>query len=207
MNFLKVTGLVAPSFNHFILYNSLSSIICGIESILSTHSMLKGSGVGNEDLLSILINLSSKDILGQLISIPIITKFSKIGDQNPTKHLQVSIGVFEVSNILENLTPLVPGYCFIPLAGIANIGKNIGFTGIGGFNSNMINKLSIDKDNITEIYSKVTAISTISFSLGMILGLCTVKLIPCYYTRLGLLPIFGLLRYYCSLKSVEQLIK
>lgn len=205
-NFLKVSGQISPSFNHYLFYNSLSNVICGVETVMSSHSMLEASGVGNEDVLSILINLSCKDVAGQIISIPIIAKFSKLGDSNPKKHLAISTAIFETSNILENLTPLVPGFCFIPLASVANIGKNISFTGTGSFNANMINKLSTDKNNIAEIYSKVTAISTVSFSLGMIAGLCVVKLIPCYYTRLTMLLPLGIARYYCSIRSVKYLI-
>ena len=203
--FLKVSGRILPSFNHFLFYNSISSAICGIETIISSHSMLKASGVGNEEVLAVLINLSCKDIAGQIFSIPIINRFSKIGDSNPKKYLAISTAIFEISNIIEHLTPLVSSFYFIPLAALANIGKNVSFTGTGGFNSNMINKLSIDKDNISEIYSKVTSISTISFSFGMILGLCIVKIIPCFYARLSLLPILGITRYYFSIKSIKHL--
>lgn len=204
--FIRISGTVNKSYKKFIIYNSLSNIICGIETTLSSYSMLKASGVGNEEVLSVFINLYSKDIIGQIFSAPIISKFSKIGDKNPKQHLYINSFIFSASNILEHLTPLLSSFYFIPVAALANIGKNIGFTGISSFNINMINKLSISKDNITEIYSKITTLSSINFSLGMILGICIVKIIPCYYTRLSLLPFLGISKYYLTLKSTKEIL-
>lgn len=204
---LKISGNISPHFKEFLFYKCLSDVVCGVETILSTHSMFDASGVGNSDVLSVLVNLSSKDIIGQIASLPIINKLSKMGDQTPIKHLGFSIAIFEISNFVEHLTPLLPTILFIPVAAFANIGKNIGFTGTGSFNANLINKISLSKDNISEIYSKITSFSTISFSFGMMIGIFLVKIIPCYYTRLGLLVPLSILRFSLLAKSVKGILE
>lgn len=205
----KVSGLTSPLFKRYLCYTSLSSFICGIETTMSTHSMFTASGtINNEniDTYSILFNMTMKDIVGQFASIPLLTKMSRYGDKNPLKFLAMNIGIYEIATIVEHCTPLISSNFFIPLAGIANIGKTVGITGSSSFNVSMINKLSLDGKNIMEINSKVSSIGMVSYALGSVVGLVIVKFIPSYETRLCMLPFFGITRYWLSMRSVKGLI-
>lgn len=202
---LKVTRSVSQ---HYHIFNSIGNIFAGIESTISTSSMLESSGMCKENVVlsTVSINLIGKDIIGQLMSAPIINKLSKTSDCAPMKNMKINIALFEFSTLLECLTPFFPVSYFLLLASVGNIGKNVSFVGIGAFNYSIINKLSTSENNIAELYSKVTIISSLSYSVGMIIGLGIIKYIPCYYTRLGLLPFLGISRYMCIKKSVEGLI-
>ena len=199
---------VSPHFNRYLIYSSLSNTICGFESIISSYSMLHASGIGIENtvLTSVSLNLLGKDILGQVFSIPFISRFSKYGDKDPIKYIRNNIILFETANFIECSTPFFMGSMFIPLATLGNIGKNIGFTGMGSFNANAINKLSIDKDNIIELYSKISVVNTFSYSFGMSLGLIFVTYLPQVELRLTILPFTAFLRYIFVKKSIEKLI-
>ena len=146
----------------------------------------------NMDAIAVSMNFIGKDIIGQSLSLPIMNKISKM---EHSKILKSSLLIYEVSIFLECCTPLMGNNYFIYLASLGNIGKNIGFTGYGAFNAHYINKMSPDKDNISEIYSKVSIFSSIFFSAGMICGLGIVRLIPDHTNRLMLLPFLGILRY------------
>jgi hypothetical protein len=190
----------------YLVYSSLSNCVCGFESIISSYSMLHASGVGNNTVLaSVSLNLIGKDILGQLFSIPFIAKMSKYGDRNPIKYIRDNVILFEVSNFIECSTPFFSGSMFIPLATLGNIGKNIGYTGLGSFNANVINKLSIDKTDITEIYSKIAIVNTVSFSVGMSFGLLFVTQIDDPHIKLCILPVTGIIRWLLIKKSVEDI--
>lgn len=210
-NLLSVSGNVSPLYRNFLIYTSLSNCICGIESVLSSYSMLDATGVGKMGdnavpLAAISLNLIGKDILGQVLSVPITSLVSSYGDKNPVKYTRFNVLTFEISNLLEYITPLLPSSYFILFAATGNIGKNIGYNGFGSFMANAINNLSVDKNNISEIHSKVTSSVQLSYSFGMMIGLGIVNLIPCYYTRMSLLPIFGLTRYYAMVRSIKGLI-
>lgn len=202
----KLSGNIHPNYKKYILYSSLSNIICGFESIISTHSMFSASGIGKEniELASISLNLLGKDIIGQVFSIPFINKMSKIGNIKPLKYAKINIVIFESSNFLECITPFLHPQLFIPLASLGNIGKNVGFTGFASFNANAISKLSIDKTNIIEIYSKITILNSLSYSFGMSIGLCFVTFSNNIGLKFFILSCCGFIRYFCIKKSVEM---
>lgn len=197
-------------FKQYLVYNSLSSLVCGIETTMSTHSMFKASGVvDNVDMYSVLFNMTMKDVIGQLAIIPVfplINKMSKYGDTKPLRYLGINIGIYEISTIIEHCTPMLSSSLFIYVAGVANIGKTVGLVGSSSFNVSMISKLSDDGKNIMELNSKISTMSTIAFAVGNVIGLGIVKTVPCYETRLCLLPFMGGLRYWFSLKSIKGLV-
>jgi hypothetical protein len=206
--FFKINGKTHPSFYNFMLYNGVANIFSGINATIGTRSMLEGSGVGNgnENVLTILINLSLRDIIGQVASVPIMIKFAKIGDVNAKRYLKTNTLITEGCILIESMTHLLNPMFFPIVAAGANIGKNVGFTGSSSFNANIINKLSIDKDNISEIYSKITSLSTISFSIGMLFGLIFVYIVPCSNTRIIYTPLFSYMRYISLRRACKNLI-
>lgn len=190
-----------PKIRKYLISSSLANMFCGFSSVQSTHCMLLASGVGDATAVasSISINFIGKDILGQIASIPFVLKFSKIAKENPQTHLRGSIFIFETANLIECTTPLFP-HLFIPLAIAGNIGKNIGFIGTGSFNANIISKLSSD---VISDYSLISVCNTISFSLGMSLGLlCSIN-INSYGLRMSIMVILGIARYYALKNSAK----
>lgn len=212
LKMLKINGRIHHNFYKFLSFHCTANFISGIQSVLSTHSMLGALNIGSNnevvnDLVVVSVNLIGKDIIGQLASIPIVDRVAKIGDNDTVKYLRMNVLIYEISNFIECLTPLFNIQYFIYLGALGNIGKNIGFTGFGSFNAKMINSISLDKDNICELYSKISIANTVSYSFGMISGLFIVKIIPCHYTRLSLLPALGFIKYKLLIKSMQSIEK
>ena len=202
--FIRPTGKVNKHYNNYVLWSSVSNTIASIEGVLSTHSML--SVIGNtSNELTLSVNYIGKDIAGQLGGLWYINKIGKRVDTQSTKITHINLILQETSIFLECLTPFLPIYTFIPVAGIANVGKNISFTGLGAINARIIQKLA-EEDNIGEIYSKITILNTLGSSIGMGLGLVLTGLIPDHSTRLCLMPILSVLRIYSYKQSIKYLL-
>lgn len=219
MDILRRTCKVGDKLRNYLIWNCLTNIICGTEVVISTHSMLGALSVDNHnnDLFSVTSNLMGKEIIGQIVGIPIINKLSKLGDSNTKKFILINTLLFEVSNLLECSTSLFDKSYFIYLATLGNIGKGASFIGMGGINAKVINRISNllnqkdlenkeikdVSDNICNLYSTISISTSLSYSIGMLFGLYLVKVIPCHQTRLGLIPVFGLIKYHTTLKSLK----
>lgn len=234
MNIIRNTSKASKKLHNYLTWNCISNIICGAEVVVSTHSMLGALSVDNHnnDLYSVTSNLMGKEIIGQILGIPIINKLSKLGDSNTKKFVLINTLLFEVSNLLECSTSLFDKSYFIYLATLGNIGKGAAFIGMGGINAKVISRISNEmaseneipndiesripnankqkieniNDNICNLYSTVSVFTSISYSIGMIIGLWIVKAIPCHQTRLGLIPIFGIVKYYTNIKSLNSIL-
>ena len=219
LSVLKLKCKIGLRYRKYLFWQCCTNIISGTESVIATHSMFDALSIGKTetDVCSLTFNLMGKEIIGQIFGIPIINKMSKMGDENVKKFILINTIIFETSNLLECLTPFLDRTYFIYFASIANIGKGSSFVGIGGINAKVINRISIDLNNINsenmlkkdktcELYSKTNIVISLSYSFGMILGLGIVKLIPCSYTRISLIPVFGIARYYTSLNAVNDII-
>jgi glutamate N-acetyltransferase/amino-acid N-acetyltransferase len=155
--------------------------------------------------LTLSVNYIGKDILGQIGGLYYINKMGQKADKDPQKFIKYSIGFQQAAVFMECATPMLPLYTFIPLAGLANVGKNIAATGIGAVNAKIINKLA-DSDNVGEIYAKISVINTLGSTIGMGLGLVLAAHIPDHTTRLGLMPFLTMIRIYSYNKAIEDLI-
>lgn len=202
--FLLPSGRVHKNYLKYLYWNSFSNFIVSIESVLSTHSMLTtvGANIG----VNVSINFIGKDIIGQIGSLYAMNKIGKYIDKEPLRFLKMSLLLEQTSILMECATPIFPLSSFIAVGGISNVGKGIAFSGIGCLSATVVNKLSIDKDNIGEIYSKIGIVNTITTSVGMSLGLLIASLIPCHETRLCLIPILACFRYLGFYKSIEGII-
>lgn len=211
MKFLFIKKLLIPKgeihtkYLNYMYWSAFSNFLISIESVLSTHSMLSTLS-DNTSSQNLSLNYISKDIIGQSFGLFVMNYVSKYIDSNPNKFLKHSLIFQQGATILECTTPLFPLSLFIPIGAISNICKGISFIGIGGINAKIINKLSINGDNIGEIYTKATIINTISTSIGMMLGLMITIYIPCHQSRLCFLPLLGVMRYYSFYKSINGIL-
>jgi hypothetical protein len=198
------TGKYNVKYTKYITYSFLTNFVISAESVLSTHSML--SAIGSSNTTTILTtNFIGKDIIGNIGGLLFMNKISKIVD-NDTKKCLIYVNIFQqIGIILECITPIVNSIFFIPLAGLANITRNLSYTGYGAMNAKCIEKLS-EGNNIGEVYAKVTILNTIGSTLGMLSGLTIITLIPDHITRLILLPPISILRFYLMKKIIYGII-
>jgi hypothetical protein len=197
-------GKVHQSYGKFVGWSCFSNFIVSIETVLSTHSMLSVVGNGSAPL-TLSVNYIGKDIIGQMGGLLYMHNMAHKADKDPSKFITQSLMYQQCCIFLECVTPLLPIKLFIPIAGFANIGQNISFTGIGAVNAKIIQKLACD-DNIGEIYAKISVLNTIGSTFGMGVGLIIATRIPDHTMRLGLMPILAVARVYSYKKATLYLI-
>ena len=150
-NIIYPRGKVHNNYSKYVGWSCFSNIIISIESVLATHSMLSVIGQSSTEL-NISVNYIGKDIIGQLGGLYYMNKMGQKADIDSKKFINYSMCFQQCSIFMECMTPLLPIYTFIPVAGIANIGKNIAFTGIGNpygfFNTLLVNNIKIIKQII-----------------------------------------------------------
>jgi len=197
-------GRIHPSYKKYLYWSLSSNFISSVESVLSTHSMLSVIGQASTEL-TVSVNYIGKDIIGQFGGLYYMNKYSQNADKKPQKFINYAIGIEQSCIFLECMTPLLPINAFIPVAGFANIGKNIAFTSYGAINAKIIPTLAED-DNIGEIYAKISVLNTMASSSGMVVGLVIASFIPDHSTRLCIIPVLSVLRAYTYKKSIEGVV-
>lgn len=198
-------GKVHKNYGRYVGWSCLSNMIISTESVLSTHSMLSVIGQASSEL-TFSVNYIGKDIVGQLGGLYYMNKMGQKADKEPSEFIKYSMVLQQSAVIMECVTPLLPLGVFIPIAGVANVTKNISFTGFGAVNAKIIQKLA-EEDNMGEIYSKVSVLNTIGSTVGMGIGLLIASKVPDHTMRLGLIPILAGLRIYTYNKAIDGLIE
>ena len=203
-NIIYPHGKVNKNYGKYVAWSFFSNIIISIESVLSTHSMLSIVGQASSEL-TLSVNYIGKDIIGQLGGLYYMNRMGQKADIDSKKFIKYSMAFQQCSIFMECVTPLLPIYTFIPVAGLANVGKNIAFTGIGAVNAKIISKLSED-NNIGEIYAKIAVLNTLGSTIGMSIGLIITANLPDHTMRLCLMPFLTIIRIYSYNKAIDGLI-
>lgn len=203
-NIVYPHGKVHQNYGRYVGWSCLSNLIISIESVLSTHSMLSVVGQTSSEI-NISVNYIGKDIVGQLGSLYYMDKMGQKADKEPSKFVTYSMSFQQSAIFMECATPLLPISTFIPVAGLANISKNISFAGVGAVNAKIINKLA-EEDNVGEIYAKIVVLNTLGSTIGMGLGLAIAAHLPDHTMRLGLMPCLVIARIYTYNKAIDGLI-
>jgi hypothetical protein len=203
-NIVYPHGKVNKNYSRYVGWSCFSNFITSIESVLSTHSMLSVSGHASSEL-TLSVNYIGKDIIGQIGGLYYMNIMGQKADKDPSKFIKYSMAFQQSAIFIECATPLLPVSIFIPVAGLANIGKNIAFTGIGAVNAKIITKLA-EEDNIGEIYAKISVLNTVGSTIGMGVGLIIAVNLPDHTMRLCLMPFFSVIRIYSYNKAIKELI-
>lgn len=199
----------------YIFFSSINNIINGIEVSFSTNILYSAlfSDYNNE-INSSINKIIIKDIAGSILGIPIIYPLSKLGDKNSSKFVLYNSMLFEISIFIDFMVKFFPDN-FILLSSSSNILKSSYYVGYSSINMKISNfifdeikKTNVEyqdnnENNICQISSIKTVISTISFSLGSLIGIYLIYILPDTNSRLFLIIPFGLIRYYNSRKMVK----
>jgi len=189
----------------YVKWMSIHNFSSSVSSVISTNSML-GSIINTPSYTSVLaVNYVGKDIIGQLGSLAYAWKTGKGADIEPLKYITKGGIILQTSFFVENCTPLISNNIFImPFLGFCSLLKNVSFISIGAVNAKNIQKLS--NGNIGEFYSKSASINTMSSTLGMIVGIGIIHMIPSYTIRsLVVLPTMSMISIY-SLRKATKII-
>lgn len=157
--------------------------------------------------LSVSYNYIGKDIIGQLGGMVYMNKYGHNADSDKRRFIRNNVAIQQGATFLECATPLLNISGFLPIAAVANVGKNITFAGFGAINATVIQQLAVD-NNIGEIYSKIAVINTLASTLGMCAGLIIAAFVPSHSLRLVLvMPVIAACRIVSYNKSVRGFLK
>jgi hypothetical protein len=192
-------------FRQFACWSFATNVFASIESIMSSHSMLNVVAKADTEVL-MTVNYMAKDILGQLGGIIYISKMGSAFDKYPRTIANHAMTAQQTAIVIECLTPLLPLTYFIPVAGVANMVKNISFTGFGGVNTKILSQLANKDLGIGELYSKLTIVNTVASTIGMICGLGLIAKVPDDTVRMSLMPFIIGARIFTFNRAIKGLI-
>ena len=189
-----------PRFFKYSSWLAASTLASSCQSVLSTEAML-----------SVLMSAESqtwkyvgRDVLGQLGGLLVMSGLTKYTDKNPDRFLWVSHGFQQASMGLVMYTSCLTPEWFLPVAALANVCANVSFIGYGSINAKCIQKLSVDKNNVGELYSKLTMQQTLASTMGLSLGMVLNE--HCAMDARLLFIGLGLVRVYCCNKAVRTVL-
>ena len=157
-------GRVTPEYKHLLLYSGMLSTLTSCEYAISTHCILNAltdSGGG-----SMTANFLSKDMMGQMGGLLLLSRLKRwsAGSMVLSSCLFIQAGVG-----CDVMVMVIPEY-LIPLSVTSTILKNVSFTLISAVNIRVLNHV-VPKESLGEAYIGFNALSTITSSLGMAVGL------------------------------------
>jgi hypothetical protein len=125
---------VAPGYLPFAGYCFIASVAGSASMVLSTQTLLLavgvvGSNVQQAGIMAGAFNWVMKDFVGQLGGVLFASQMGKTRafDADPKRYRMFSAMTLDAATLLEILSPLFHSTMVLPVASIANVGKNIGF--------------------------------------------------------------------------------
>ncbi len=203
-NTIKPIGRVHPLYGQYMGWSFVSNILVSAETVLAAHSVLAAVDCGNSDTIRTM-NYMGKDVIGQLASLKYMSTMGSQADKEPDTFIRSSNILQQASYGLVCITPILPVEFFLPVAGFGNMCATIAFTGFGAINARCIRRLALD-DDVGEIYAKVTALNTLGSTIGMAAGIGMVAVIPDHATRMCLIPVLGIGRFYTYNWAIRGLV-
>lgn len=202
LSIILPSGKVHPKYLQFVGWSFVSNVLVSTETVLAADSILTSVDGTCSDAMRT-ASYIGKDILGQMGSLYYISQVGSQADRKPLTFVKSSNVLQQASYGLICATPFLPTSCFLPVAGLGNMLSTVSFTGFGAINGKCIYELG---ENRGEIYAKTSLVNTLGSTLGMALGVGVVALIPDHSTRLILLPILGIGRYYTFNWAIDGLV-
>ncbi|CAB1118326.1 unnamed protein product [Ectocarpus sp. CCAP 1310/34] len=158
-------GSVHPPYMAYAGWQFTGMAASAAAGVMSTQALLYAMGVGVGALpLAATLNWVIKDGLGQLGGVAFSSLVSTRFDANPKLWRIVAAVSLDASMVLELLSPLAPAY-FLPIASVANIGKNVSFLAASASRAAIHNVLSL-KGNLADVTAKSGAQTILACMAG-----------------------------------------
>jgi len=157
----------------FASWHALSATASSAAGVLAMQSMLYAVGVGSGSVaLAGAVNWVLKDGIGQLGGMLFASRTATGFDSNPQRWRLISAVALDVACCLEVATAAVPAL-FLPLAAVANIGKNVAWLSASATRASMHQSASNTgalADVTAKSGSQSMAASTLGTGVGIILS-------------------------------------
>ena len=168
---------VAKGYLPFATYCFTASVAGSASMVLSTQTLLLAVGVvgSNAQTAGIMagaLNWVLKDFCGQLGGVIFASQMGKTKafDNDPKRWRMVSAMTLEGATLLEILSPLFHPSMVLPVASIANVGKNIGFLTASASRAAIHQSLAIS-GNLGDVTAKAGSQSIMASLCGTTLGI------------------------------------
>lgn len=200
---------VDKGYKEFASYCFLANVCGSTAMVLSTQTLLLAVGVGSASSAPMAgaLNWVMKDGIGQLGGVLFASRITSNAtgntiDKDPKRWRMVSALSMDGATLLEICSPLVPGY-FLPIASIANIGKNIGFLTASASRAALHQSLAM-RDNLGDITAKAGSQSIAASLVGTGVGICLSPLIgeDYIYITTGFICLSSV-HQFCTYKSLK----
>ena len=161
---------VGDGYQNYIKMQAVAMLFSTTGGVLSMQSMLYAIGVGSGSVpLAATLNWIIKDGLGQLGGVIFASVVSNRFDADPKRWRMVASGSMDVASFIELLTPVFP-HLFLPLASVANVGKNISFLAASASRA-AAHRAFATHENLADITAKAGSQSILCSMLGTGLGI------------------------------------
>jgi hypothetical protein len=168
---------VAPGYLGFASFCFSASIAGSAAMVLSTQTLLLavgivGQSVAQASIMAGAFNWVMKDFVGQLGGVLFASQMGKTRafDSDPKRWRMVAAMALDGATLLEILSPLFPASLVLPVASVANIGKNIGFLTASASRAALHQSVAIS-GNLGDVTAKAGSQSIMASLIGTSLGI------------------------------------
>jgi hypothetical protein len=196
---------VSAGYGRYATGHFISSIFSSAGGVLSMQALLNGVGLGAGAIpMAAALNWVIKDGLGQLGGVIFASLVNNKFDADPKKWRLIASVSMELSSLLEFMTPLCPQY-FLPIASVANVGKNISFLAASASRAAIHNSFAAN-ENLADVTGKAGSQSIFASTIGTGLGIGIASALGHHYesslVAFVLCSSMGLLSLQWSLRGV-----
>ena len=143
----------------------LGTMLSSAGGVLSLQSLLVAIGMGAGSIpLAATLNWIIKDGLGQLGGVLFASAVNNKFDAEPKRWRFIASVSLEFSSFLELLTPLAPHY-FLPIAAVANIGKNISCLAASASRAAIHHSFAVS-ENLADVTAKAGSQTILCSTIG-----------------------------------------
>ena len=161
---------VAPSYTAYASWAFFGMLFSSISGVLSTQALLYAIGLGAGSIpIAAALNWVLKDGLGQVGGVLFAALINNRFDSDPKRWRFISALAQDAATLLEILTPLMPSL-FLPIAVVANAGKNIAWLSASATRAGIHNSLAI-KGNLADVTAKAGSQTVTGSTAGLLLGI------------------------------------
>jgi hypothetical protein len=168
---------VAPGYIGFASLCFSASIAGSAAMVLSTQTLLLAVGIVGQNvheasIMAGAFNWVMKDFVGQLGGVVFASQMGKTRafDTDPKRWRMVAAMALDGATLLEIVSPLFPSALVLPVASVANIGKNIGFLTASASRAALHQAVAIS-GNLGDVTAKAGSQSIMASLIGTTLGI------------------------------------
>ncbi|KAA0153067.1 hypothetical protein FNF31_06530 [Cafeteria roenbergensis] len=167
---------VAPSYAQYAAWSAVGSTASAAAGVLSMQALLHAVGAGAGAVpMAAALQWVVKDGLGQLGGVLFVSFVNTRFDSDAKRWRFVSATALEAATLLEVLTPAMPGL-FLPLAALANVGKNISFLSASATRAGIHQALATS-GNLADVTARAGSQSIAASLAGTSLGIALSPLV------------------------------